>query len=172
MATHALVSVEEYLHTSYSPDVDYVEGEIQERNMGEFDHAEIQSAIIFWLRSHAAEWQIRALAELRVQTAPKRYRIPDVVVIREGAPREQVLTHAPLIAIEILSPEDRFGRIADRIEEYLAMGVPNVWIIYPAKRIGYIAHGGHPKSWIAVDEFAVADSPIFLALNTLFAALD
>ena len=34
-----LISVEEYLNTTYRPDVEYVDGEIQERNLGEFDHA-------------------------------------------------------------------------------------------------------------------------------------
>ena len=32
------VSVEEYLHSVYEPDLDYVDGRLEERNMGEFDH--------------------------------------------------------------------------------------------------------------------------------------
>ena len=32
-----LLSIDEYLHTSYKPDVDFVDGEIEERNLGEFD---------------------------------------------------------------------------------------------------------------------------------------
>ncbi len=35
MATKALIPVSEYLRTSYSPDCDYVDGEVQERNLGE-----------------------------------------------------------------------------------------------------------------------------------------
>jgi hypothetical protein len=35
MATSAIVPVSEYLRTSYSPDCDYVDGEVQERNLGE-----------------------------------------------------------------------------------------------------------------------------------------
>ena len=34
MAVGIQVSVEEYLHTSYRPDCDYVDGEVQERNLG------------------------------------------------------------------------------------------------------------------------------------------
>ena len=35
MASRTLISVEEYLRTSYRPDCDYVDGEVLERNMGE-----------------------------------------------------------------------------------------------------------------------------------------
>jgi hypothetical protein len=33
------IAVEEYLATSYRPDCDYVDGAIEERNVGEFDHS-------------------------------------------------------------------------------------------------------------------------------------
>ena len=38
----ALMTMEQYLRTSYSPDVDFVDGEIEERNVGESEHAELQ----------------------------------------------------------------------------------------------------------------------------------
>ncbi len=38
MATSALVSIGEYLTSVYRPDCDYVDGEVQERNPGEYDH--------------------------------------------------------------------------------------------------------------------------------------
>jgi hypothetical protein len=42
MATAStLISIEEYLRTSYHPDCDYVDGEIQERNLGEREHARL-----------------------------------------------------------------------------------------------------------------------------------
>lgn len=54
MATTAtLLSIEEYLHTSYSPDVDFVDGELEERNLGAFEHARLQyvlAAFFLWQR--------------------------------------------------------------------------------------------------------------------------
>jgi hypothetical protein len=38
MATSSLVSVDQYLTTSYRPDCDYVDGVLLERNVGRFDH--------------------------------------------------------------------------------------------------------------------------------------
>ena len=43
MATGTLVTVEDYLNTSYSPDCDYVDGEVLERNSGEREHSELQT---------------------------------------------------------------------------------------------------------------------------------
>ena len=43
--TSDLISVREYRHTSYSPDCDYVDGRIEERNLGEYDHALLQTLL-------------------------------------------------------------------------------------------------------------------------------
>jgi hypothetical protein len=41
----SLVSIQEYLNTSYRPDRDYVDGVVLERNFGEYDHARLQTEI-------------------------------------------------------------------------------------------------------------------------------
>ena len=43
------ISVDEYLHTLYRPDCDYVDGEIVERNIGEKSHGKLQVEIWFFL---------------------------------------------------------------------------------------------------------------------------
>jgi len=40
------MSVDEYLHTSFQPDRDYVDGEVQEQNLGERNHSALQSAFV------------------------------------------------------------------------------------------------------------------------------
>ena len=90
-----LVPVELYLHSSYDPDAEYVDGEIEERPMGEYDHSAWQSAILKWFWQHEKEWNIRAQPELRVQVAPTRFRVPDVTVLDRNQPIEQIITHPP-----------------------------------------------------------------------------
>jgi Uma2 family endonuclease len=124
------VPVEEYLRTSYSPDRDYVDGVVEERNLGELDHAWIQAKLIILLMSGFRATGILALPEWRFQTSPTRFRIPDVTVVR-GKPDEKILTKPPLLCIEILSPEDRLSRVNARIKEYLDFGVPAVWLVDP-----------------------------------------
>jgi len=46
------VSVEEYLNTSYSPDCEYLEGKVLERNLGEYEHARLQTRLAAFLFGH------------------------------------------------------------------------------------------------------------------------
>ena len=133
-----LISVEEYLATSYRPDCDYVDGRIEERNLGERDHSGLQANITIYLGSLRKKLGISIFVEQRVQVAATRYRIPDVCVVL-GKTTEQVFRTPPFLCIEILSPEDRMSRVEQRIDDYLAMGVRYVWILDPATRKTYVA---------------------------------
>lgn len=82
MATKALIPVSEYLRTSYSPDCDYVDGEVQERNLGEQDHSDLQSQLIELLRTTANKQVIRANSEIRVQVGPNAVPCPGRVHTR------------------------------------------------------------------------------------------
>ena len=131
MATTTHVPVEVYLRSSYEPDAEYVDGKIEERPMGELDHASWQEAISAWFRQHWAEWGVRALPELQVKVAANRYRVPDVTVLDPSQPREQVITHPPLAVFEILSPEDTLQRLKRRLEDYRVMGIAEIRVIDP-----------------------------------------
>lgn len=133
MTAGTCISVEEYLKAVYRPDFDYVDGVVEERNLGERDHSWIQGNSITFFRAGFMETGITALPEWRFQTRPTRFRIPDVVVTR-GKPDEQILTRPPLLCIEILSPEDRISRTNARIQEYLGVGVPVVWLVDPTEQ--------------------------------------
>ena len=142
MATGVLVSVEEYLRTSYRPDCDYVDGQVVERNLGEYEHSSTQREILFFLAGRFPQLRKRLLPEQLVQVKRTRYRIPDVCILAEGAPREKIITTPPALCIEILSPEDTVTRTLERIKEYLSMGVPTCWIIDPVRREGWVATPG------------------------------
>ena len=62
-------SLAEYLRTSYRPDCDYVDGEVQERNLGEFDHGAVQVFLGSWFFQHRQEWQLHVLSEMRVRVS-------------------------------------------------------------------------------------------------------
>jgi Uma2 family endonuclease len=137
MPTSELISVSEYLHTSYRPDCDYVDGLVMERNLGEWDHANLQGASVAFLWTRRKPWNIQAVPECRVQVAPTRFRVPDVCVILGQEEQEPILRKPPFICIEVLSTEDRISQVQERINDYIAFGVPNVWIVDPRTRKGY-----------------------------------
>ncbi len=131
MAT-TLISVEEYLHTTYEPDAEYVDGVVEERPMGEDKHSEWQATLVMFFRVRRREWDIRVRPELRTKTSERRYRIPDIAILDAALPREPIATAPPLIALEILSPEDRLSRLVVRLADFETMGVRSIYIIDPA----------------------------------------
>ncbi len=127
-----LISVEEYLHTAYEPDAEYVDGVVEERPMGEDGHGAWQVALSAFFHGHRRELGIRVRSELRTKISERRYRIPDIAVIDAALPKEPVALTPFLIAIEILSPEDRLSRLIVRLADFESMGVPAIYIIDPA----------------------------------------
>jgi Uma2 family endonuclease len=168
MATTA-VSIEEYLSTAYEPDMDYVDGELEERNVGEYEHNVVQKRILFWFDRRAKEWRIRAVQEQRTRLSGSRVRIPDVSVFTRDLPIEQVFTRPQLIAVEVLSPEDRHSRMDKKIRDYLDFGVAHVWVVDPTTRMGWDCSDGN---WVRKERFEVAGGPIYLSLPELFTELD
>ena len=131
MATTSMVPVELYLQSTYEPDAEYVDGEIEERPMGEYDHATWQRALQKWFLSHEDDWNIRVLAELRVQVSATRYRVPDVTILDHTLPVEQIITHPPIAVFEILSPEDRMPRVIQKLSDYAGMGIRTIIVVDP-----------------------------------------
>jgi Uma2 family endonuclease len=133
MAATTHIPVELYLHSSeWDPDAEYVDGQIEERPMGEYDHADWQGAIRDWFRQHANEWNLRVQTELRVQVSKDNYRVPDVTVMSRNNPKEQIVTLPPIAVFEVLSPEDRIPRMMRKLADYSAMGVQQIWVADPA----------------------------------------
>src|SRR5262249_31874954 len=98
MSVETLISVEAYLNTSYDPDVEYVDGVLVERNVGDLLHSLVQKNIIVCFSRKYP--RIHALPELRSQTRTTRYRLPDVCVLLE-LPKTKYLIDAAFVAIEI-----------------------------------------------------------------------
>jgi Uma2 family endonuclease len=163
MATTA-VTIEEYLSTSYRPDCDYVDGEVQERNLGTFDHARLQLAIAAYFYNRRQEWGICVVPEQRVQVSPTRFRVPDVCVV-VGEPTGQIFREPPFICIEILSPEDRVSRTNERIADYLQFGVRYVWILDPQTRKAWRYT---PGAMVEVTELRTENPTLVVPIEGLF----
>jgi len=172
MATSpVLLSIEEYLHTSYKPDVHFVDGELEERNVGEYDHGKIQLLLGTIFSNNEDAWGTDAVSEQRIRVNSSRVRICDLAILRLDTPREPVTATAPLICIEIMSPEDRLSRAKLVLADYFAMGVPNIWLIDPIRRA---ANTFGPTGLHEADptNLSVPGTPIHIDLTAVFAKLD
>ncbi len=138
MFTSTLVPLAEYLNTSYRPDCDYLEGELLERNVGEWDHSRLQMLLARYLSNREKQWGILVVPEQRVQVKAKRFRVPDITVVLGGIPTDPIIRAPPFLCIEILSPSDRMSEMQERIDDYLEFGVPHVWVVNPVNRRAFI----------------------------------
>ncbi|WP_180539724.1 Uma2 family endonuclease [Nevskia soli] len=141
MSTATSVPLTDYLKTSYRPDREYIDGELLERNVGEWEHSDLQTAIAAYLRQRRNELGIQVVVEQRVQVKPTRFRIPDVTVLVGPRPAGGIVTDPPFLCIEILSPEDRIREMRERVDDYLNFGVRYVWVIDPVIRRASIYSG-------------------------------
>ena len=92
---------------------------------------------------------------------PRRVRVSVA-----GTRRTDIYT-APYICIEVLSPKDPFPKLQDRFDDYLAMGVPNIWVLDPPSRRGWsIVREGHLEALDGV--LRTSDGRVALAIADLF----
>jgi Uma2 family endonuclease len=168
MATTSALSLEKYLQTSFSPDVEYVDGELKERNVGSYEHSRLQFLIGAWFAQNEKAWNVQGVTEQRTRTAKTSILIPDVALLSRGS-QPRVIDQPPILAVEILSPEDRYSDLTIKIRKYLDWGVQAVWVIDPDTPVGqvwtapYVCHSS--------DVLKVDGTPISLDLTTLFQSL-
>ena len=166
-----LWTVREYLRTSWSPDREFVDGRIEERNLGEKEHSLLQRYFTFLFMLKRAEWGVEVFPELRTQTQKTRFRVPDVLVMRSSDKFSRYVTSPPLIAIEILSPEDTLRAMQEKAAEYRRFGVEHIWIVDPEPRVVYRATDTGLEE-VRTGSLTVPGTAIRVELSGLFAELD
>jgi Uma2 family endonuclease len=137
--TLPLVSVDEYLNSSYEHDVDFVEGVLVERGMPTIAHSLLQNLLLLYFAQYEKQFRFKALAEARTQVVERaRYRVPDVVLCPRPLPHGKFIDVAPLAVMEILSPDDRITDTLSRFRDYeQILGVPGIVLMDPEQYIAY-----------------------------------
>ena len=169
--TEELWTVREYLRTTWSPDREFVDGRIEERNLGEKEHSIIQRNLTALFMLKRTEWKVEVFPQLRTQTQARRFRVPDVLVTRTGDQFERYITRPPLMALEILSPEDTLTAMRTKASEYREFGVEHIWIIDPEARIVH-RYTGTGLEEVKAGELTVPGTTIRILLSEMFSELD
>ncbi len=171
MATAVKVPLEEYLKTSYHPDLEYLDGELREKSVVTLTHGEVQILLGVWFYEHRKEWQIRSAVEVRTQVSANQVRLPDFVVLVRTNRELGALTQPPLVAIEVLSPSDSYRELKGRAADLAAMGVRNVWLIDPELRTAELWRDGAWQRETS-NRLQAVDSPVYLDLAWLWERMD
>ena len=167
VATKTQITAEQYLRMTFEHDAKFVHGEIVERAMPDYMHGRTQGLLALLLERLGRSHGLLGCAGLRMKIASDVYRVADVAVFTER-PRDPFPDTPPLIAIEILSKDDRHSELMQKLEEYLAWGVTNIWVVDPiTKRFSAYTHLGLQN----VSSFSLPEYAFQLTPSDLFSDL-
>ena len=157
------VTMEQYLSTSYRPDVEFLDGELKERGMVSPTRGRVQSLLGLWFGLHEEEWGIQTLVEARTKVSERAVRLPDLTVLVAGPLPKKALTDPPLLAIEVLSESDSYRDLKGRASDLASMGVQNLWLTDPEARIAerWINGAWQPNEGMRL---SISGSPVYLDL--------
>jgi Uma2 family endonuclease len=136
----ATLTLEKFLlQPETKPATEYACGEAFQKPMPDGPHAAIQGFLMVVLYPFLARTKLgKALPELRCIFGPpghERTYVPDLSVVAAAhLPVRRHLLAPPLVAIEVLSPDQHRPRFLDKIQFYLLYGVQLVWVFDPETR--------------------------------------
>ena len=111
-------------------------GELIELPPAKFRHNDIADRLLDRLKAAVAAGAIggRVFHEMGYQLSPRHWLQPDVSITHPDQPSEDYLQGSPLLAVEIVSGSNTAEEIDIKIEDYLAFGGREVWVVYPERR--------------------------------------
>jgi Uma2 family endonuclease len=117
---------------------EFVDGNLEKKNMPNAKHSGIAGRLVIELGIYLKKQKIgRVYPEAHFQIGENK-RVPDVAFVSvakipiDGEP-QKFWDFAPDLAIEIVSPTDFYQDVVDKVDDYFAAGVIQVWVINPEK---------------------------------------
>ena len=160
--TEALMTGEELLASGYSALCELVEGRIVPMSPTGLRHGDYESnfdvALKTFVKSRRLGKVLVGEVGLYTHRNPDTVRAADVAFIsNERLARQSkagdYLEVAPELIVEILSPDDRWSDVTQKLREYFAVDVRLVWVADPEARVIYAY-----RSLTDVREFNLADT--------------
>ncbi len=146
MSVSTLITADEFAQMSFDSPVELVRGEVIEMTRPGGVHGVACGNVYFnvenWSRSQSklSAWVVVPNdSGVVTKREPDTVRGPDVFVVRrDRLPAGRIpkgnFPIAPEVCIEVRSPHDRWSEIIQKVSEYLAIGVQEVWVIDPERR--------------------------------------
>jgi Uma2 family endonuclease len=94
-------------------------------------HPGVQKRLIVIFSALEDRHRVYAFPELRVQLAGDLFRVPDIAVFAGAPPSQPVPDRPPLCVVEIVSRDDRYTELLQKVDEYHRWGVPHIWVVDP-----------------------------------------
>ena len=137
------MKVETYLHTSFE-------------NL----HSKTQAAVGVFFAELRPGLSVYPAFSVRLKLRERLYLVPDVAVFQLTEPQQPVPETPPLIAIEVLSLDDKLTKLRQKLEDYRVWGVPHIWLVDPhAKRLYTCDAGLVEVATLKIPELGVEVTP-------------
>lgn len=122
------------------------EGRLIEMSPTGGEHGELSAKLIVMIGAHSMQMRLGRVYSSETgfilseggDGTSRTVRAPDAAFVsyqRFPADQPRVRTFVPMapdLAVEVVSPTDGAGEVADKIHDYLRYGVHLVWIVYPS----------------------------------------
>src|SRR5207302_6337262 len=137
------ITAEQLLTIPDSDQFELIDGKLVEINMGaraSYIEARLTRLLVAFCESPFAGWVLPG--DTSYQCFPNRpnvVRRPDVSVIRPGRLPSETLPEghlrlAPDLVAEVVSPNDLYYEVEEKIAEYRSAGVRLIWLLVPPSR--------------------------------------
>ncbi len=134
---------EQFEEWSDSRGFELIDGVVQEKKMGT-ENAGIQMRIGHYLTAVAIPGKLGEVLDSEAMfhcfpSNPKQVRKPDVsFILRERIPADGIprgiCKIRPDLAVEVVSPNDGYEEVEEKLADYFDAGVPLIWVVTPKTR--------------------------------------
>ncbi|HUG93534.1 MAG TPA: Uma2 family endonuclease [Planctomycetaceae bacterium] len=137
-----LLTAEEFAELSFEVPVELVRGEIVEMPRPDVMHGTVCVNVTFpltsWNRSVDFGLVVSNDSGVVTERDPDTVRGPDAMVISKDRLPDGIAPRGfsdlvPNLAIEVLSPSERWKKVLEKVSEYLNRGVDEVWVVDPRR---------------------------------------
>ena len=122
------------------------------------------SALSVFVQQQHLGWVLTGEVGIYIRRNPDHVRGADIVFLSrerwpEGPP-EGFLEGAPDLVVEIMSPNDRWQEVRQKITEYFSIGVRWVWIVEPENRAVLVFRSSTDFQQFGVDDIVVGEGAL------------
>lgn len=118
---------------------EYINGKVEKKKMPNAKHSGVATRLAIEIGIFLKKNKIGLVYNEAHFQIRSNKRIPDVAFVStsriptDGEP-SQLWEIAPDLAVEVISPSDSYIKVFDKIDDYFAANVKQVWIINPIKK--------------------------------------
>ncbi len=135
-----------------------VDGKLVEMSGPSFEHGDVILRLSGYLFNYQTNNAVgKAVSGATFELNPKNGPVPDIAFVSAGRlptglDRRKAFPGPPDLAVEVMSPSDKWKDVVDKVRRYLQAGVKLVWIIDPFDQNVYVYNLNQQKKVLYIQD--------------------